>query len=45
MSEIHAVRAARELLESLTPLKTDCGRLCEGACCKGDETRSGRAHV
>ena len=37
MSEIHAVRAARELLESLTPLKTDCGRLCQGACCQGDE--------
>ena len=37
MSEIHAVRAARELLESLTPLKTDCGRLCQGACCRGDE--------
>lgn len=37
MSEIHAVLAARELLENLTPLKTDCGRLCQGACCRGDE--------
>ena len=37
MSEIHAVLAARELLETLTPLKTDCGRLCQGACCQGDE--------
>ena len=37
MSEIHAVLAARELLENLTPLKTDCGRLCRGACCQGDE--------
>ena len=37
MSEIHAVLAARELLENLTPLKTDCGRLCQGACCQGDE--------
>ena len=37
MSETHAVLAARELLESLTPLKTDCGRLCGGACCQGDE--------
>ena len=36
MSETHAVLAARELLESLTPLKTDCGRLCQGACCQGD---------
>ena len=37
MSERSAVLAARELLESLTPLKTDCGRLCQGACCQGDE--------
>lgn len=32
-----AVLAARELLHTLTPLKTDCGRLCGGACCQGDE--------
>lgn len=37
MSEIDAVLAARELLNHLTPLKTDCGRLCQGACCQGDE--------
>ena len=37
MSEIDAVLAARELLKDLTPLKTDCGRLCQGACCQGDE--------
>ena len=37
MSERNAVLAARELLENLTPLKTDCGRLCHGACCRGDE--------
>lgn len=24
-------------LGDLTPLKADCGQLCEGACCKGDE--------
>ncbi len=24
------------LLESVTPLKGDCGRLCGGCCCKGD---------
>ena len=28
---------ARELLRDLTPLKTNCGRICGGACCKGDE--------
>jgi len=37
MSAIAAVLAARELLASLTPLKTDCGRLCQAACCQGDE--------
>ncbi|MBQ4264798.1 MAG: hypothetical protein IJB85_04730 [Clostridia bacterium] len=37
MSAITAVCAARKLLETLTPLKTDCGRLCAGACCQGDE--------
>ena len=31
------ILAARALLEQLTPLKTDCGRLCEGACCRGDD--------
>lgn len=33
-----AVLAARSRLSTLTPLKTDCGRLCAGACCQGDET-------
>ena len=37
MSRMNAVLAARELLKDLTPLKTDCGRLCQGACCRGDE--------
>lgn len=37
MSDIRAVLAARELLADLTPLKADCGRLCAGACCQGDE--------
>ena len=37
MSAITAVLAARELLENLTPLKTDCGRLCQAACCQGDD--------
>lgn len=25
-----------KILDDLTPLKADCGRLCGGACCKGD---------
>lgn len=28
-----SLRAARALLETLTPLKTDCGMTCGGACC------------
>lgn len=35
-NSLSAVLAARELLSTLTPLKTDCGRLCVGACCQGD---------
>ena len=26
----------RKRLKTLTPLPFDCGRLCDGACCKGD---------
>lgn len=37
MEPIAAVLRARALLDALTPLKTDCGRLCGGACCQGDE--------
>lgn len=37
MSMRHTVLAARALLENVTPLKTDCGRLCAAACCQGDE--------
>lgn len=32
-----AVRAAREKLKSLTPLKRDCGRICGAACCRSHE--------
>ena len=27
-----------DILGNLTPLKVDCGVLCSGACCKGDES-------
>ena len=36
-----AVREARELLEKVTPLKRDCGRICASRCCRpleGEET-------
>ena len=26
--------AARKLLEEITPLQTDCGLVCGGACCQ-----------
>ncbi|MBR4038781.1 MAG: hypothetical protein IKJ11_01630 [Clostridia bacterium] len=37
MSAYESVLAARSCVENLTPLKTDCGRLCAGACCQGDD--------
>ena len=37
MNAADTVLAARELLKDLTPLKTDCGKLCGAACCQGDE--------
>ena len=37
MNTLETVLAARKLLEEITPLKTDCGRLCQGACCRGDD--------
>jgi len=36
-ASLSSVLAARELLKFLTPLKTDCGKLCAHACCAGDE--------
>ena len=41
MDPLKAVRAARELLSSITPLRQDCGRLCGGACCQCDEDGQG----
>jgi len=38
MTALSAVLAARDLLKDLTPLKADCGRLCQGACCQGDDS-------
>lgn len=41
MKPLEAVLAARELLETVTPLKSDCGRACGGACCQPDEDGQG----
>lgn len=35
---LKALREAREILEKVTPLKINCGKLCDGACCKDDES-------
>lgn len=35
---VKTLTRARALLEELTPLKGNCGRLCGGACCQADET-------
>ena len=32
-----ALAHARELLAVVTPLNSDCGRICAAACCKGNE--------
>lgn len=34
---IGTVKRCREILRSVTPLKNDCGALCGGACCAGDD--------
>ncbi|MBR1584785.1 MAG: hypothetical protein IJ662_04525 [Clostridia bacterium] len=41
MEALQAVIEARKLLENITPLKTDCGRYCGGACCQSDEDGQG----
>lgn len=41
MKATDAVQAARDILKDITPLKTDCGRVCGAACCAPDETGKG----
>ena len=41
MDALTAVIKAREMLNHVTPLKTDCGRCCGGACCQSDEDGQG----
>lgn len=38
---LRAVERARTLLNNVTPLHTDCGRLCNVACCRADEDGQG----
>ena len=32
------IKKVYKVLDTVTPLKTDCGSLCEAECCKGDNT-------
>ncbi len=41
MELLEAVAEARRILADVTPLKTDCGRACGGACCQPDEDGQG----
>lgn len=34
--KIYLLNKAYELLERVTPLTYDCGKLCDGLCCQGD---------
>ena len=36
LTATEAVCRARDLLEEVTPLSSDCGRLCSAACCRDD---------
>lgn len=41
MDKLECVMQARTLLNDLTPLKSDCGRVCGAACCAPDEDGQG----
>lgn len=35
-TNLNVITKAYDFLDRLTPLKTDCGKLCSGKCCKGE---------
>lgn len=37
MNDTELILKAYEIIGNLTPLKSDCGRLCNAVCCKGDD--------
>lgn len=41
MDALQCVLRAREMMENITPLKTDCGKCCGAACCQSDEDGQG----
>lgn len=32
------IKKAYEMLERITPLKKDCGKICDGKCCRGESS-------
>jgi len=38
MNKEKVIKKAYKLMKSVTPIKSDCGKLCNGECCKGDNT-------
>lgn len=36
LNNTYLIKKAYEMLERVTPLSYDCGKLCNGLCCKGD---------
>ena len=41
MDALESVVRARKILEDVTPLRSDCGRICGRACCGQDENGKG----
>ncbi len=37
MTDAELIQKAYEIIGNKTPLKSDCGRLCNAICCKGDD--------
>jgi len=43
--DLSRIAAARARLTAVTPMKTDCGRLCGAACCQPDEDGMGGMYL
>ena len=37
MTKEKVIKKVYKILRNVTPLKSDCGKICGGECCKGDE--------
>ena len=41
MNRLSVLKTTYEILDKVTPLRLDCGKLCEQACCKGGDEDNG----